>query len=90
MEREEEMGTSSGERRSDSKKRDEEKDRYTGHEACAGIYSTAPDLFEGFGWRISRTPVDSFLYPKVAQPWTEPPFWFLLSAGYVVTFGFEV
>lgn len=61
MEREEEMGTSSGERRSDSKKRDEEKDRYTGHEACAGIYSTAPDLFEGFGWRISRTPVDSFL-----------------------------
>lgn len=61
MEREEEIGTSFGERRSDSKKRDEEKDRYTGHEACAGIYSTAPDLFEGFGRRISRTPVDSFL-----------------------------
>lgn len=62
MERDEEIGTSFGkERRSDSEKRDEEKDRYTGHEACAGIYSTAPDLFEGFGRRISRTPVDSFL-----------------------------
>lgn len=37
----------------------EEKDRYAGHEARAGIYSTAPDLFEGFGRRISRTRADS-------------------------------
>ena len=83
--------TSSEEGGSDStKKKDEEKDRHAGHEARAGIYSTAPDLFEGFGPRISRIRVDSFLFEGCSTADTAPPFWFLSSADPLVTFDFVV